>query len=255
MRTETSAGHGSAVVRKALEAELRDARERGAQQPRVIDVGGGSGVWAVPFASAGCLVTVVEPNPDALATLERRAGEVGVSDRITVIADDSDSLTEHVPAGSADLVLAHGLLEVVDDPVPVAAALAAVTTAGGAVSVLTANRNAAVLHRALSGRLAEARALLTGPGGALGEASDTETLLRRFDTGGIEALLTGAGLDVVSVQGDGVVSDLVHATGEEPASVVASWEQDLAAFEALAAATPPLRDIASRLHALARRPG
>ncbi|RBM16360.1 SAM-dependent methyltransferase [Prauserella sp. PE36] len=252
MRTETSAGHTSAAVRKVLEAELRAARDRGAAEPRVIDVGGGSGVWAVPFADEGCLVTVVEPNPNALATLERRAAEVGVSDRITVVADDSDALGARVPAGSADLVLAHGLLEVVDDPAVTISALAAVVAPGGAVSVLVANRHAAALHRALAGRLAEARKLLTDPDGVL--TDDAETLLRRFDTTGLEALLAGAGLEVAQLQGDGVVSDVVHSLSAEPVNAVASWEQDVADFEALAAGTPPLRDIASRLHALARRP-
>ncbi len=114
-------------MRKVLEAELRAARARGAEEPTVVDVGGGSGVWAVPFAAAGCRVTVVEPNLDALATLERRAAEDGVLDRITVVADDSDALAEHVRPGSADLVLAHSLLEVVDDPAGVVTAIAAVT--------------------------------------------------------------------------------------------------------------------------------
>ncbi|MEU6644834.1 methyltransferase domain-containing protein [Saccharomonospora sp. NPDC046836] len=253
MRTETSAGHGSAAVRKVLEAELREARDRGRRDPRVVDVGGGSGGWAVPLASAGCLVTVVEPNPNALATLRRRAAEVGVSDRITVVADDTDALGNQVPGGAADLVLAHGLLEIVDDPAAVAAALAAAVAPGGAVSVLAANRHAAALHRALAGRLAEASKLLADPAGVL--TDDGETLLRRFDTAGLRDLLSGAGLQVERIQGDGVVSDIVPSLVAEPASAAGSWEQDLAEFEALASGAPPLRDVASRLHALARRTG
>jgi SAM-dependent methyltransferase len=252
MRTESSTGHGSAAVRRALEAELRDARRRGAERPVVVDVGGGSGVWAVPFAAEGCLVTVVEPNPNALATLERRAAEEGVAGRITPVADDCDALGRHVAPGSADLVLAHGLLEVVDDPVAVVAALARITAPGGVVSVLSANRHAAVLHRALTGRLGEAHQLLTEPDGVL--SNDSETLLRRFDVAGLQALLTGAGLELVLLQGDGVVADLVPATtaGDTGAP---SWEHALERFEAEAALTPPLRDLASRLHALGRRSG
>lgn len=252
MRAETSAGHTSAAVRKALEAQLRAARERGVRQPSVVDVGGGSGSWAVPLAAEGCLVTVVEPNLDALATLERRAAEVEVVDRITVVADDCDALGEHVRPASADLVLAHGLLEVVDDPATVVAALREATAPGGAVSVLAANRHAAVLHRALTGRLAEARRLLTEPDGVL--THDSETLLRRLDTDGLRGLLTGAGLEVLLIQGDGVVADILPGTVTEPAAELGSVEHELAAFEAEAAAVPPLRDIASRLHALARRP-
>lgn len=240
MKTDTVAARGSGAVRRVLEAELKAARARGVEQPSVVDVGGGSGGWAVPFAAAGCRVTVVEPNPNALATLRRRAGEEGVSDLITVIADDADALAAHVPAGSADLVLAHGLLEVVDDPEAVLGALATAAAPGGAVSVLVANRYAAVLHRALAGRLGEARQLLDEgvvPG---------ETVLRRFDTEGLRAQLVAAGLEVTLLQGDRVVADIV------PGGV---RDDELAEFELAAAAVPELREIAGRLHALARRPG
>ncbi|HEY3712376.1 MAG TPA: methyltransferase domain-containing protein [Amycolatopsis sp.] len=242
MKTDTVAARGSGAVRRALEAELRAARARGVEQPAVVDVGGGSGGWAVPFASAGCLVTVVEPNPNALATLRRRAEEEGVSHRITVIADDSDALAAHVPAGSADLVLAHGLLEVVDDPAVVLAALAAAVAPGGAVSVLVANRNAAVLHRALAGRIAEAQRLLDGDDGIV--PGERDTVLRRFDSAGLTGLLVAAGLEVTLLQGDRVISDVV--AGEVR-------EDELAEFELAAAAVPALRDIAGRLHAMARR--
>ncbi|WP_197319283.1 bifunctional 2-polyprenyl-6-hydroxyphenol methylase/3-demethylubiquinol 3-O-methyltransferase UbiG [Saccharomonospora sp. NB11] len=246
MRAETSAGHGSAAVRKVLETELRAARARGAQEPVVVDVGGGSGVWAVPFAAAGCRVTVVEPSLDALATLERRAAEDGVSDRITVVADDSDALADHVRPGTADLVLAHSLLEVVDDPRRTVDAIVEATAPGGAVSVLVANRHAAVLHRALTGRLVEARELLSQPDGVC--AGDSETVLRRFDVDRLTTLLAEAGLTVETVRGDGVVSEIVTPEDTE------SWENDLAEFEAVAAGAAPLRDIAARLHALARVP-
>ncbi|WP_028661733.1 methyltransferase domain-containing protein [Saccharomonospora saliphila] len=250
MRAETSAGQGSAAVRAVLHDEVRAARARGTEEPVVVDVGGGSGVWAVPIAAAGCWVTVVEPNPNALATLERRASEDGVSDRITVVADDSDALADHVEPGTADVVLVHSVLEVVDDPRAVLDAAARITTPGGAVSVLTANRYAAVLHRALAGRIAEAHRLLVDPDGVL--SHDSETLLRRFDTEGLTRLLGETGLDVELVRGDHVVSEIVP-TAADSSGASLGWEKELAEFEAAASSTPPLRDIASRLHAVARR--
>lgn len=242
MKTDTLAARGSRAVRRVLEAELAAARARGVEHPSVVDVGGGSGGWAVPLAAAGCLVTVVEPNPNALATLRRRAAEEGVSERITVVADDSDALGAHVAPGSADLVLAHGLLEVVDDPAAVVAALSVAVAPGGAVSVLVANRNAAILQRALAGRLVEARQLMGHPDGVLPDERD---VLRRFDVDRVEAMLRAAGLVVELVQGDGVVSDVMPGAGAR--------EDELAEFELAAATTSPLRDVASRLHALARR--
>jgi SAM-dependent methyltransferase len=191
-------------------------------------------------------VTVVEPNPNALATLSRRAADAGVGDRITAVQADSDALGQVVSAGSADVVLAHGLLEVVDDPKNTVAAMADAVAPGGVVSVLVANRTAALLHRAIAGRLAEAAALADDPAGRLPE----ESLLRRFDTDGLVTLLTDAGLSVELVQGHGVLSELV------PGSVLqqdTSAQDALAALELKLAPHAPLRDIAARLHAVARR--
>ncbi|MGH3910289.1 MAG: hypothetical protein ACRDRM_05615, partial [Pseudonocardiaceae bacterium] len=77
-----------------------------------------------------------------------------------------------------------------------------------------------------------------------------DPLLRRFDIGGLTALLEGSGLVVELVQGDGVITDLVPSGVLEthPGAV-----DELAALELSAATRVPLRDIASRLHVLARR--
>ncbi|GGS38635.1 MULTISPECIES: class I SAM-dependent methyltransferase [Actinokineospora] len=229
-------------VRRVLDAELTAARERrGGQPPRLLDVGGGSGVLAVPLAAAGAEVTVVEPSPNALATLDRRAEDAGVAHRITAVQGDSDALDQLVGPGF-DLVIAHGVLEVVDDPKVTVAALAAAVAPGGAVSVVVANRFAAVIQRAISGKLTDARQLLDGPA-VPGEP-------RRFDTVGLHTLLDDAGLTVHLVQGLGVLTDLVPG-GVLESNLAAA--EALADLEATAATMAPLRDIATRLHALARR--
>ncbi|MDR6595985.1 class I SAM-dependent methyltransferase [Saccharothrix longispora] len=234
------------AVHRVLDAELAAARDRrGGEPPRVLDVGGGSGVWAVPLALAGCSVTVVDPSPDALATLHRRAAEVGVLDRVTAVQGDTDALEPH---GGADLVLGHGVLEVVDDASAALAALAGAAVPGGAVSVLVANRFAAVLHRAIAGRLVDARRLLDDEAGQLVGARDP--LLRRFDVAGLEALVLASGLEVELLQGHGVVSDLV------PGSVLDAnpgAAEALAELELAASTRPPLRDVAARLHVLGRK--
>lgn len=236
------------AVHRALEGEVAAARRRLGTAPRVLDVGGGSGVWAVPLARSGCAVTVVDPSPNALATLHRRAAEAGVQHLVSPLQGDADSLADVVGSASADLVLGHGVLEFVEDAAVATRALADATAAGGVVSILVANRYAAVLVRALAGRLAEARRILDDPHGRLGAA---DPLLRRFDIGGLTALLAGSGLAVELIQGDGVVADVVPSSVFEAHPGAAD---QLAELELSAARRIPLRDIASRLHALARRP-
>ncbi|MBB4681866.1 class I SAM-dependent methyltransferase [Crossiella cryophila] len=237
----------SDAVHRVLEAELAAVRDRGVSAPRVLDVGGGSGVWAVPLAAAGCAVTVVEPSPNALATLQRRAQEAGVADRVTAVQGDVDFLLDVVEPGGADLVLGHGLLEVVDDVTAAIAALAAAAVPGGVVSVLVANRYAALVGRALAGRLIEARRLLDDPDGRVGPA---DQLQRRFDADSLGELLAGAGLAVEVLQGDGVLSDLVPGAVLDATPGAA---EALAELELVAAGRPPLRDLATRLHAVGRR--
>ena len=237
----------SPAVYRALETEVAAARRRLGTAPRVLDVGGGSGGWAVPLAQAGCAVTVVDPSPNALATLQRRAAEAGVQHLITPVQGDADSLAEVVAPAGAELVLGHGVLEIVEDVGVATTALATATAPGGAVSVTVANRYAAVLVRALAGRLADARRVLDDPHGRLGS---TDPLLRRFDTDSLRTLLQGSGLVVELIQGDGVITDLVPSGVLEahPGAAV-----QLAELELSAATQAPLRDVAGRLHALARR--
>lgn len=239
----------SDAIHRVLETEVTAARRRrNGQPPRVLDVGGGSGVWAVPLASAGCDVTVVDPSPNALATLQRRAADEDVADRITALQGDTDALPPVSPSGGADLVLGHGLLEVVDDVAASLQALVDRTAAGGAVSVLVVNRYAAVLGRVLAGRLPEALRLFQDPDGRL-DGCVSDTLQRRFDSESLSLALRAAGLTVEIMQGQGVLSDLVPGSVLEESPGAADA---LAELESAAADQAPLRDIATRLHAMGR---
>lgn len=246
-RTGTGSG---GPVRRVLIAELDRLRASTPNRvPRVLDVGGGSGGWAVPLAvSCGCAVTVVDTSPDALATLRRRAREAGVADLVTAVQGDVDALADVVTPGGADLVLGHGLLEVVDDAAAAVAALSAAAAPGAAVSVLVAGRYAAVLVRILAGRLDEARAVLTDPDGRAGPA---DGLRRRLDVASLTELLERDGtLRVELVQGDGVFDNFLPSAVYDSGPAAARAAAELTD---LAAGVSALRDIAVRLHAVARR--
>lgn len=191
------------AVRALLPAA--DSAQAGASfSADVLDVGGGTGGLAVPLAALGHRVTVVDPSPDALAALARRASEAGVEGAVVARQADADDL--QVDDESFDLALCHGVLEHVDDPGSALAGIARALRPGGRLSLLAAQRSAAVIGAALAGHLSRAQALVDDPDGRWG---DHDPLVRRFDRAAITALVGAAGLEVDGVEALRVLADLV----------------------------------------------
>lgn len=234
----------TAVVWEALQEAL--SRHAPAGQPLdVVDVGGGTGGFAVPLAELGHRVTVVDPSPDALASLERRAGEGGVA--VTAVQGEAADLVALVGAGATDLVLCHGVLEHVEEVEPALAAIAAVLRPGGLLSLLAANRNAVVLARAIAGRFDQARHALDDPDGRFGAG---DPLPRRFTVEQLAALTGAQGLAVVACHGVRSFADLVPGAlvDAEPGAAEA-----LLGLERAAADRDDFRALATQLHVVAVR--
>ena len=223
----------------------RELERHAGRELTVLDVGGGTGGFAVPLAQSGHRVTVVDASPDALAALTRRAADAGVAERVRAVQGDGDALAGLVEPASVDLILCHSVLEVVDQPADVVAAVAAALRPGGAVSVLVAGRAAAILGRAINGHLGSASALVTDPEGRAGAR---DTLRRRYDVESAAALLRSVGLEVEETHGVRVLTDLL------PAAVVEEDPKAVLELELALSARPPFRDIAAQLHLFARRP-
>ncbi|NEB76236.1 methyltransferase, partial [Streptomyces sp. SID14478] len=135
----------TAVVWEVLKDAL-DRRAKAAGRPvlDVLDTGGGSGNFAVPVARLGHRVTVVDPSPNALFALERRAAEAGVADRVRGVQGDISGLFDVVEHDGYDAVLCHGVLEYVEEPSEgVRNAVGALRT-GGVLSLLAAGLGGAV---------------------------------------------------------------------------------------------------------------
>jgi SAM-dependent methyltransferase len=251
-RHGASPGLRTAAVSATLDA-LATRRTAELGRPlRVLDLGGGTGGTAVPLAVAGHDVTVVDPSPDALASLQRRAAETGTSERVHPVQGDTDTVADLGAGGEQpayDLVCLHGTLEVVDDPDAALANIAAVLAPGGTLSLVVAQRLPAALARALAGQFARARAILERPDGRWG---DDDPAPRRFDEPAVRALLAAHGLTTVESTGVRIFSDLV------PSALVDS-EADRAALldlEEVASHLPDhplLGDLGSVRHVLATR--
>ncbi|MEU9606697.1 methyltransferase [Streptomyces sp. NPDC048057] len=232
------------VLKDAIDQRVKDT---GADALDVLDTGGGSGSFAVPLAQLGHRVTVVDPSPNALFALERRAAEAGVADQVKAVQGDVHGLFDVVEREGYDLVLCHGVLEYVDDPAGGVRNAVDALRPAGALSLLAAGLGGAVLARALAGHFTEARHALDDPAGRWGEG---DPVPRRFTADQLTALVAGAGAEAGAVHGVRVFTDLVPGVlvDTEPGALDA-----LLKLEAAAAELPAFRSIATQLHVLAQK--
>lgn len=232
------------VVWNALRSAL--ARIGGGQAALdIVDVGGGTGGAAVRLAELGHSVTVVDPSPDSLAALERRAAESGV--QVRALQGETRDLADLIASGSVHLALLHNVLEYVDDPRASLSDVVGIVRPGGAVSLIATNSVAAVVHRALAGHPEEALRILESPDGRWG---GTDPMPRRFTAEQVTHLAEQAGLSVEAIRGVRVFADLLpgRILESEPQSA-----RSLADLEKAAAEHPALTGIATQLHLLGNR--
>lgn len=238
-RSAERAGERRAVARSAVVWETLEP-SLGGGPIDVLDIGGGTGVSAVRFAERGHRVVVVDPSPDALASLARRAQEVGVE--VNALQGELSTLRTLLEPESVDLALCHGVLEVVDEPVAALRTIGEVLRPDGTLSLLIGQRTAAVLARAMAGHPDQAVELLDSaePIGRTG---------RRFSLQEARAALAEAGFEVVTEHGVRVFTDLVPARLLDEAGAA----QAMAELERRVAGRPDYLPLATQLHLTARK--
>jgi SAM-dependent methyltransferase len=226
------------LISRLLDRALAQVTTPG-QTAELLDCGGGSGTYAVPLAVAGADVTVVDISADALAILSRRAAEAGVAALVHPVQGDVEALAELLDGRRFDLVLAHGILEAVDDVASTFAGIAERVRPGGVMSVLVTNPAASVIARALAGE----------PEAALAELDELTAVAARFGPDVVQQLCRAAGLVVEARHGIGVFSDLVPGSAlDQPGA-----RDALDRLDAEAAGRSPFAEIAARVHLLVRR--
>jgi S-adenosylmethionine-dependent methyltransferase len=252
-RTDPRAALRTVAVWEILDARITQRTvETGRSSLDVVDVGGGTGGFAVPLAELGHRVTVFDPSPDALAALQRRAAEAGVADRIVARQADAGELVHELGPACADLVLCHGVLEYVEDPRSAVEDAVAVLRPGGLASLLVAQRLGAVLARALSGRFCEAKNLLDSPRGTAGAHDQVQ---HRFDEESLRALLNGHPVRVLAVHGVRLVTDLLPGVLLDGDPEVTRALLELERRVSDNTCPPALTAVASQLHLLAEVTG
>nr|WP_246283432.1 methyltransferase domain-containing protein [Nocardioides perillae] len=207
---------------------------------RVLDVGGGDGLDAVPLVAAGHDVVVVDPSPGLLTG----AAATGA----TTVAGGLEDLARSPGHGSHDLVLCHFVLHYRPDLEADLDRLVAAARPGGLVSVVAPNPHGMVL----------AALVRSGPQAALAQLSAAtartvtfDTDVRKLEVDTVAAALGARGCAVVSHTGGRVANDLVadDALKEDP-----EWYAALVELEVALHDREPFRRTGAYWHLVVRTP-
>jgi SAM-dependent methyltransferase len=219
---------------------------------RVLDAGCGQGTQSLGLARLGHRVDGVDADQRMLdafrAALESE--DESISARIRLVRGRVEELPSLLEPTSYDVLLCHGVLMYVPDPVPLVQALAEMVAPGGIVSVLARNQAGIALRAGHRGSWAEALSALRGEASYVNELGATA----RADTvPGLIETITAAGLEVVTWYGIRVLSDLATLEADlEPPGY--DELETLLEAEEMAGRTDPYRGVAPLFQVLATRP-
>lgn len=180
----------------------RHASELGSTQLRVLDVGGGDGMDAIPLAKAGHAVTILDPSPSWLLEAERRASSEGTE--VTTVEGGLDGLDEL--DSDWDLVLCHFVLRYRPESGDDVARLARRLRPGGRLSVMDVNPDGRVLRELLNSGPAAASAELRA---ARAKVETFATDARKVSAGEVRDDAEKAQLRTVGLYGNRIANDLL----------------------------------------------
>lgn len=231
-------------VRGRVRLELVLERLRSALPPppvRILDVGGGTGAFAIPLAADGHTVTLVDPSAEWLERARVSATAAGLE--LAVQQLGLDDLAD-AGLGRFEAILCHTVLMYVDAPVEGLRTLRGLAAPGGLLSLLEKNRDGLALRPALRGDYPEARRLLSArdSSGGLGVTN------RAYSVSEWLAMLGDAGWEPADWAGVRLFSD--HVPDDLPLDPYAS----LLNLERDAGVLDPYRQLARLVHLIARAP-
>ena len=216
----------------------------GPTQHRIADVGGGFGVQAVRLCRAGHLVTIIDPDSQAL---EVARGIVSLEDndvqgRIDFYQSEGECAYDRL-GQTFDAACCHSVLMYQDDPAPLIRNLARMVRPGGLISILSVNPEALAMRSALRGRWREALEILRD-----GTPSRENVPIRQHSRQLLSQLLREAGAPVTRWQGVGVFVDHLDST----ASSFTDFEE-IAELEWIGGLEDPYRRVARLFHLIAHK--
>lgn len=217
----------------------------------VLDVGGGAGHQSLPLAQAGYDVTLLDPSPAMLDKARHRLDQLpqDVQRRVRLVQAAGADVGEAVGGRRFEAVLCHGVLGYLDDPDPVIDQLCASAVAGGLVSVMAGNADAAAVRPALERRWADALAAFDSRTeiGVLGLPTRADTVEE------LSASLRGRGVEPLCWYGVWLFVDWLEFSGVELDPNDVERLAEIAAVELEASRRDPYRQLSRIFHLVGRK--
>jgi S-adenosylmethionine-dependent methyltransferase len=230
-------------------ADLQDFLPQVTRPLHALDLGGGTGAFAVRLARLGLHVTLLDASLPMLDFAKRAAREAGVTERIALKYGDAARLASLFDAGSFDLILCHNILEYVDDPSAVlSGAVRTLRDPSSIISVLVRNQAGEVFKAAMQdGDLVASEHNLTAE---WGHESLYGGRVRLFTAESLQAVLMESSLTVTEVRGVRVISDYL------PPRISRSDEYErILELERKLGRRPEFAAVARYTHCIAHRAG
>jgi ubiquinone/menaquinone biosynthesis C-methylase UbiE len=217
----------------------------------VLDVGGGAGHQSFPLARAGYDVTVLDPSSAMLDKARQRLGRLPdeVQGRVTLVQADGAKAVEAVHGERFAAVLCHGVLGYLEHPERVLDQLCRCAAAGGIVSIMAGNANAAAVRPALERRWDDALAAFDARTeiGVLGVPTRADTVEELSES------VRSRGVEPLSWYGVWLFVDWLEFSGVELDPNDSAQLAATAAVELEASRRDPYRQLSRVFHLVGRK--
>ncbi len=109
---------------------------------QVLEIGCGLGTDTVSFARAGAQVTAIDLSDESLKLAQQRMSIYCLTDRVQFMNADAETLADHLPAQSFDLIYSFGVIHHTPHPDRVLAQIRKLIRPGGTVKIMVYHRYA-----------------------------------------------------------------------------------------------------------------
>ena len=215
----------------------------------VLDMGGGTGGYALALAQQGCHVCLLDFSEQMLDLARRNLIQGGplLTGRMDLVRASAHDLPALFPPEHFDAILCHTLLEYVTQPLEVLRAMVDVLRADGLFSLLFVNLRADPLRWALAkGDMDRARSALHEP---VSTADLFDLPRHTFTVAAIQDALTQLGMVIVAEYGVRIFADYLDGSQLDDPCFYAQLVQ----LEIGAGSLSPYKQIARYSHVVARK--